>query len=264
MMRRVPLLKLSTLILLLLASAACEVDFVPRAEAREEWKKTYAVEAGGELRIENTNGKIVVRPGSGSEVEVVATRIAKAGSDEAAKKLLAEMKMEESATGSAIRISSKQSRMNWGSTQYRVDYEVHAPVGITLALSATNGTIDVSDWEGRVEMSATNGTLDGHGLKGEVEAETTNGKIDINLATLSEDGVKLETTNGELVLQLPRDSKGKLSARVTNGGISVDGLNAEPSPANTRRRYEAALNGGGPASITLETTNGAIRVSGNQ
>lgn len=246
-----------------MVSAACEVDFVPRAEAREEWKKSYTVDAGGTLKIENTNGKMVVRPGTGNTVEIVATRIAKAGSDEDARKLLAEERIEESVSGSSITISSRRARMNFGGgRQYQVDYEVRAPIGIALDLSATNGTIDVSEWEGRVAMSATNGELTGRGLKGEVDASTTNGRVEIRLAALAERGVKVETTNGEVTVEVPRDAKGRVLARVTNGDISVSGLNAEAAPTNTRRRYEAVLNGGGPT-ISVETTNGGVNVRGS-
>lgn len=260
-MTRLPSLRFPVLALVLLASAACEIDFVPRAEAREEWKKTYTVEAGARLDIENGNGTVTVRPGSGPDIEIVATRIAKAGTEEAAKKLLTDTKIDESASASSVRLSSRVTRIDWGGTQYQVNYEVRAPAGVALNISATNGTVDVADWEGRVEMSATNGSLEARGLRGEVEASTTNGRIDVALDALHEGGVSLETTNGRVSLELPRDAKARLQARVTNGAINVDGLSAEASPSNTRRRYEATLNGGG-APISIETTNGAISVRG--
>lgn len=260
-MTRLPFLRFPALALVLMASAACEIDFVPRAEAREEWKKTYTVDAGATLEIENGNGTVTVRPGSGPDIEIVATRIAKAGTEEEAKKLLAEMAIEERASASNVRLSSRVRRMNWGGTQYQVNYEVRAPAGVALDISATNGTIDVTDWEGRVEMSATNGSLEGRGLRGAVEASTTNGRINVALDTLHEGGVSLETTNGRVVLEVPRDAKARLEARVTNGAIEVDGLSADASPSNTRRRYDATLNGGG-APIRIETTNGAISVRG--
>lgn len=262
MMRRALSLKIPAAILVALVSGACEVDFVPRAEAREEWKKSYTLEAGGELAIENTNGKIVVRPGTGNAVEIVATRIAKAGSDEAAKQLLAEMKMEETLSAAGVKVSSRQARLSMGGRQYRVDYEVRAPIGAALKLSATNGEIDVAEWEGRVEMSATNGKLHGTALKGEVDASTTNGEITVRLASLSDRGVKVETTNGEVTVEVPKDAKGRIVARVTNGDISVSGLNVEASPANNRRRYEGALNGGSGPTISVQTTNGTVNVRG--
>lgn len=260
-MNRFSLLRIPALVLLLVASAACEIDFVPRAEAREEWKKTYTVDATATLEIENGNGTVTVRPGSGPDIEIVATRIAKAGTEEEAKKLLADTRIDESASASNVRLSSRASRVSWGGTQYQVNYEVRAPAGVALDLSATNGTVDVTDWTGRVEMSATNGSLEGRNLRGAVEASSTNGKIDISLDALHEGGVSIETTNGRIVLELPRDAKARLQARVTNGAIDVDGLSADASPSNTRRRYEATINGGG-APINLETTNGAISVRG--
>lgn len=260
MIRRALVLRIPALLALLL-SAACELDFVPRAEARDVLTKSYTVAPGAELTIENTNGTITVRPGTGSTIEITATRIAKAGTDEAAKKLLADTRIEETVSGATVKLSSRTARLPLGGTQYRVDYDVRAPAGIALNLSATNGEIDVTDWEGRVEMSATNGSLEGTGLKGEVEASTTNGKIEIRIAQLSERGVKLETTNGEVSVEVPKDAKSRILARVTNGNISVDGLNADPSPSNTRRRYEAAINGGGPT-VSIETTNGGISVRG--
>ena len=238
-------------------AVACEVDFVPRSEAREEWKKSYPT--GSELTIENTNGKIVVKPGTGTAIEIVAVRIAKAGNDEAAKKLLADLQIEETVTGSSIKLANKATLRSFGGGQTQVDYEVRAPAGITLNLRATNGTIDVSAWEGRLEMSATNGRLSADAIKGEVDASTTNGEIELKFAALHDKGATVETTNGHVSVELPRDAKGRLLARVTNGGISVDGLNAEASPANTRRRYEAALNGGGPT-VSIETANGGINV----
>ncbi len=261
-MSRLSFLRFPALALALLSSAACEIDFAPRAEAREEWKKTYTVDAGAELTIENGNGTITVRPGSGPDIEIVATRIAKAGTEEAAKTLLAETAIQDSASGSRVSLSSRANRVNWGGTQYQVNYEVRAPAGVSLTLAATNGTIDVTDWQGRVEMSATNGSLEARGLSGEVKAETTNGKIDIGLTSLHERGVTLETTNGRVLVELPRDAKGRVVAHVTNGAISVDGLNAEASPSNSRRRYEGTLNGGGNATVSIDTTNGAITVRG--
>ncbi|HUF24075.1 MAG TPA: DUF4097 family beta strand repeat-containing protein [Vicinamibacterales bacterium] len=263
MTRRALPLRIPAAILALAVSAACHVDFVPRAEAREEWKKSYPIEAGGSLTLENTNGKIVVRPHDGSTIEIVATRIAKAGSDEAAKKLLADTRIEETVSGASVRVSSRQSRVSFGGTQYQVNYDVRAPAGIALDLSATNGTIDVGDWEGRVEMSATNGTLEGKGLKGEVQASTTNGRIDVRMAALADRGVSLETTNGRVSVELPKDTRGRVLARVTNGRISVEGLNVEPSSSNTRRRYEGVLNGGGGPTVSVETINGAITVRGS-
>jgi hypothetical protein len=72
--------------------------------------------------------------------------------------------------------------------------------------------------------------------------------------------VKLECTNGGIRLRLPADAKASISARITNGGIETSGLTLDATGAQSRRRLDGRLNGGGPR-IDLEGTNGGIRIS---
>ena len=83
----------------------------------------------------------------------------------------------------------------------------------------------------------------------------------MELAQLSESGVKLGCTNGGIELRLPASSKATISARITNGGIDTSGLELETTGEKSRRRLDGRLNGGG-ARIDLEGTNGGIRIAG--
>ena len=47
-------------------------------EARDNWTRSYAVEAGATLEVRETNGRIRILAGGGNQIEVTATRIAKA------------------------------------------------------------------------------------------------------------------------------------------------------------------------------------------
>jgi hypothetical protein len=47
---------------------------------------------------------------------------------------------------------------------------------------------------------------------------------------------------------------------VTNGGIDTAELDFQKTGEQTRRRFEGTLNGGG-ARVTLQTTNGGVRLS---
>ena len=58
----------------------------------------------------------------------------------------------------------------------------------------------------------------------------------------------------------PTGSQASVTARVTNGGINTTGLDFQTTGEQTRRRFEGTLNGGG-ARVTLQTTNGGVRVS---
>ena len=89
-----------------------------------------------------------------------------------------------------------------------------------------------------------------------------NGGVDIEMAAplAGEGSVSLEAVNGGVSLALHGESRASVTARVTNGGINTSGLDLQLTGEQTRRRVEGTLNGGG-ARVTLETTNGGVRLS---
>ena len=72
--------------------------------------------------------------------------------------------------------------------------------------------------------------------------------------------VDLETTNGGIRLQLPEKTKASVDASCTNDGISVDDSLSVETAEKSRRRFRGEMNGGGHR-VSLETTNGGIRIS---
>jgi DUF4097 and DUF4098 domain-containing protein YvlB len=256
-------IRLAMLALAAVATAGCQVDFSEfRSEAKDEWTREYALSAGGEIEIRNTNGAIDVEPSADGKVHVIAERTAKAGSDEAARELLQKMEVREEVTGDRVRIETRHRTggfMSGGAVT--VNYRLQVPEPVRTNLQNTNGRITLSSVAGRVRAQTTNGAVRGEGLRGQVEASTTNGGIELELTALHAEGVTLETTNGGIRLRLPESARADISARTVNGGINTGSLNVEAQGETSRRRLEGRLNGGGPR-VRLETTNGGIRLDG--
>ena len=250
---------------LLLASAACDLVTAEfRSEETTEWRRTYPFTRGERLEISNVNGKIDVRAGDGDKVEVVALKKAKGPSPEAAKAALERIHINEDVSAGAIKLETKVDRggggpFGGGGTQ--VEYHVRVPAGAEVKVETVNGGIEVTGLKGRVKAETPNGGVQAREIAGALAATTTNGGLDIDLATMPEDGVKLECTNGGITVRLPREAKATISARISNGGISADGLEIQTSGDQSRRRLEGRLNGGGPR-LDIEGTNGGIRLNG--
>jgi hypothetical protein len=250
---------------LALAATACDVSIgehgfsmdVVSGKAQDEWKRSYTLAAGGHLEIENINGTITASPADGNQVEVRAERIAKAGSDEAARELLKKISIEESETPERVRIETKVPKMSWGRSGHEVRYWVKVPKGLAVNFETTNGGVRLENIEGEIVASTTNGGVRGSGLRGSVNASTTNGGVQIEMAAVTGD-ITLDTTNGGIRLQLPPDTKANLDASCVNGGVSVDDFTVEGE--KSRRRVTGTINGGGPK-IEVETVNGGVRVS---
>ncbi len=243
-----------------LGSAACGFDFGPRAEARDEWNRTYKVSKGASLEIRGTNGMIRVEPTEGDTIEVAATRIVKASTDEAARRELADFKMAETVSPSSVTIDSTGGTQLSMRLSKEVHYRIKAPRGISLVLKATNGEIDTTGITGMLRAETTNGRIRAAGLEDGARVETTNGAVDLDFAKLGDNGVRASTTNGPVVVRVPKDVKARISASVTNGGISTSDLEVKTTE-QSRHKLEATIGGGGP-SIHVETTNGEIQIKG--
>lgn len=250
---------------LLIAATGCDIltaEF--RSEESAEWRKSYRLDPNGQVEIQNVNGKIDVQPSDGNAVEIVAIKKAKAASPEAAKAALDRITIQEDAVSpSHVKITTKYPAGGglFNHSNLQVEYRVKVPATAEVRFETVNGGIELTGLAGRIKAETTNGGVNGRNLAGSVDARTTNGGLDIDLARIAEGGVKLESVNGGIKVRVPRDAKATISARVTNGGIDASELPLEASGDNTRRRFDARLNGGGPR-IEIEGTNGGIQLSG--
>jgi hypothetical protein len=258
-----PIRLTATAVLGLLSIAGCNLNISNQAEARNEWKKSYTLSAGGTLEIRNTNGLIEIEPSDGTTVDIVAERIVRASTDEAAKDALAQLEIHEEVSTGKVSLDSGTHLGGVGvlfGGSRQVKYHVKAPRGTNVYLVTTNGEIQATGITGTFQAEATNGHISATGLTGEARAETTNGAIDLDVARIAEGGVTCSTTNGGITVTLPKDAKARISARVTNGGIDTENLTLGDVD-QARRRLDATINGGG-AAIHLETTNGGITIKG--
>src|SRR4051794_22942629 len=96
--------RLAALTLALSAITACTLPL--SAEAHDEWKRSYPLTPGGTVEIRNTNGKITVEAVDGTTVDVVATRSARAGSQEDANNALKRIEIIETVAADRIRLDS--------------------------------------------------------------------------------------------------------------------------------------------------------------
>jgi len=252
--------RLTVIGLALVAVSACDVvvsSLESKGKAEDQWTRSYPL-ASGELEIVNTNGSIEVTGADGSQVEVVAERIAKAATDDDAKKVLAELQIGEQVSANRVRLETKPPTGE--GRRIEVKYHIKVPAGVNVRLNSQNGTLDAASLKGEFRAETGNGTIKGRDLTGLVEANTTNGTIRLEVAALASGGVRAETVNGTVELTIPSSSKADVRASCVNGSISVEGIKLD-GPEASRRRVEGRLNGGG-SKVVLETTNGRVRLIG--
>ncbi len=257
---------------LLVAVAGCDIKVgqngvsvdIADGSASDEWARTYTLSPGGHFEIVNVNGAIHATPSSGPQVEVVARREVRAQNEETSRALLQKIEMVEDVAADRVKVEAKADWEQTSGTfgrrpQATVEYRVGVPPGLSVHLKTENGAVRLENVRGAIVAASTNGGVNARGLEGSLRASTVNGGINVDLASVTGD-VEIVTVNGGVRLELPADVNAMLDARAVNGGVTVDEQITLEATDRARLHVAGRLNGGGPK-ISVQTTNGGVRVS---
>ncbi|MFP5287217.1 MAG: DUF4097 family beta strand repeat-containing protein [Thermoanaerobaculia bacterium] len=249
---------------------------------KETFLKTYPLQAGGELRVENTNGGITVEAWDRNEVRVEAVKQVKGPSAEKAREVLKALRIEANPSAGALEILTRYPRTGDGffdwltgsNVNMSVTYKIKAPRELVAELQSTNGGVRLVGTRGRAELTTTNGGVSVEDVEGNLRLRSTNGGLTVVDAAGTLDGVttnggitahltevdgdiSLRTTNGGVTLRLPESLRATVDIATSNGGIHSD-LSVEGGE-KTRRSLTGDINGGG-GKLFVRSTNGGVRL----
>jgi Toastrack DUF4097 len=244
--------------------AACDVKVgqdgvsvdVVHGKAADEWKRSYRLAPGGHLDIVNVSGLISASRGEGQDVEVIATREARASTDEAAKAILDKAEMVEQTSADRVSIESRVARRGGG--RLTVQFTVRVPAGRNVSLKNQDGGVRLTGVHGTISAESVNGAVIGRDLAGAVTASTVNGPVRIELIGISGDS-RFTTVNGPVELALAPTLNASLEASVVNGNIVIARDFPLSATERAQQRVVGRINQGGPR-IVAQTTNGPVRV----
>ncbi len=256
-------LKIASLALLVLCTAALA------GELRERFEKTYPLQQQGRFSLENTNGTVQVTAWERNEVKITAEKIARAGRESEAQRLLDATEIIVRDEKDNIEVYTRtpktggDSFWGWifgeGGNSVTVNYTLTVPREIYMKIVSVNGKIGAREISGKAELETTNGGIEVEDAEGSISAETTNGRILVSLREVARnESMHFETTNGGVVAEFPHDFSAKISARTTNGSIRCDfPLTME---SRTGRNSLEGRIGDSSGTVTLRTTNGSIAI----
>jgi hypothetical protein len=225
----------------------------------DEIDRSFPLERGGSVSLDNVNGDVIVNVWSGGEVRVQATRSA------SSQELLDGLEVEIDSTGSELRIETRypSQRSGWGRHGHtKVEYTLTVPTWAALdGIDLVNGNLRVDGVEGDIDAESVNGTIELVDVAGSVEASTVNGPLNV-IATRVGPGAEfdLESVNGLIDLRLAPGIGVEVDAESVNGHIRNDfGIDVHKGKwvgSNMR-----GVVGDGSIRVSLETVNGNIRLA---
>ena len=244
----------------------------------------------GLIDIHNANGRIEVIGEDRANIAVVARKHARAESEQAAHQLVDCIRVDTSEVAGNLELDVAVPR-KWN-RHGSADLEVRVPrqlrvravsangklcvAGLRCAVQvrSSNGSVQIRDVEGDVEINtsnakvcctgtngrlvvrSSNGKIEIEQHRGGLDASTSNGLIQASLEQLAKEGVTLATSNGRIVLELPNDPDAEIDIRVDNGVIRSE-IPLGPEGRELYGRVRTRLGRGGPP-IRLRTSNGTI------
>ncbi len=257
------------------------------AEVKRVSERLIPFAPGGELRIEDKNGRLTVEGWPRHEVRIQITRVVRAEDQAKAEELIKELQADVEVRKERIDIGSRFPKRSesigiWDLlgrkvASLQINYYVQVPNETDLILSTangevrangvnghleattTNGDMRVGDVKGDMTLSTTNGEIEITGVTGEANAQTTNGSVVAEVRKTSPQGrIRLATTNGNVEAYVPADLRATVEAMTTNGRVSID-FPVVRDGLMTSKSIRGTIKGGG-VKLLLETTNGNVDV----
>ena len=251
-----------SLMLLVTASAVAAVP-----AAAQQWTWNGRVSAGQEFEVKGVNGSVRAVAGTGSEIEVVASKTARRSDPDEVKFEVVEHR--NGITICAIYPTKAGARRpnecqpgsgghnSIENNDVTVDFEVRVPRGVDFAGRTVNGRVTATGLTGDVRAHTVNGDVRVT-TAGTAEASTVNGSIDVAMGRANWDVLEFETVNGSITVELPSSVDSEVHASTVNGGIDTD------FPLTVRgkwgpKRMTGTIGRGG-RELSLSTVNGSIEI----
>lgn len=206
--------------------------------ARYERQVTLSepLQPGSSFAAQTSDGHITVEGAQVAECHVIATIVARAVTEGAARELAEAIKveLEPTANGLATKIEKPLYKRN---RNFSVSFEVTVPDRTDLQLTSSDGAIKVASVAGKVEARTSDGSVSVEDTNGNAKLRTSDGSI--TCTEVSADTLELRTSDGSITVL--RSSAKSCDAHTSDGNITV----AEVQGNN----------------LTLRTSDGGIKCS---
>ena len=230
------------------------------------------------VEVKTRNGSIESDVWDDDSIHVVYEKWATGSDEQDAEDNLKdiEVRVEENAASGVLSIDVNMP--NRPGTDYGCNVTLSLPASLFLELdssngaitvqnsqngmdcSTSNGAITIEDTAGDAKLKTSNGKITVGNHNGELDGKTSNGEIDADIVLPKGGNCFLKTSNGKITLSLPDDTSAMVEASTSNGGIEVEDLTITIITME-KKEFEGKM-GEGEGNIEIETSNGAILITG--
>jgi len=239
--------------------------------------KTLSFKPGDNLFVETENGSVEISSWEREEIKIEGIKKARAETEEKAMKMIEDIEINISEDKEVVKIKARGGNNSW------VDLNILVPRKANPIIETKNGSVEIRDLDGTIEVKTNNGSIGLSDIKGKVkiaarngsfalrnilsskiEAKTNNGSIEFDVDTfIKPTDISLETNNGSIYVSIPEDPELSIYATKTKivNKISIGPINIKKNGVETTSDfpiYTLKEQLKGEIKLKLETENGSI------
>ncbi len=202
-------------LMVLTVAAAIAGWGLARTVSAQDFHKTYAITAGGQIRIANVSGNVKVTGYKGDSIVVDAF---KTGRD---RDLL---KVED--LSSVDRVDLKVVYPDRGNCDASVNFELRVPQGVEYNyehLASVSGNVEIASVRGRLRAESVSGNVTVQNVTGVVSAQSVSGNVDVEISKLEGTGeMKFSSVSGDVNVKAPANLDADIEMSSLSGSLKCD------------------------------------------
>ena len=222
--------------------------------AAQDFQRTYAISAGGHIRIGNISGDVKVTGYDGDSIIVNAY---KSGPDRD------RVQIED--TSGSDRLELRVRYPEFGGANASINFEVKAPRSVDYnfdRLGSVSGSVTVTGIRGRLRAESVSGNVDIRDVAGLVSAQAVSGNVNVEIARLEGAGdMKFSSVSGNVSVRAPANLDAAIEMSTISGSLRTD----FPIEVQERRygpgRSARGRLGTGAYSLRITTVSGRVSLT---
>lgn len=253
-------ISLACLICLLVVITGCciNIDGWPRAKYERTERLEAPLEPGSILALDNDVGSITIDGRDVTECNVTATISVKAPTDEEAKDLAEQIKIELDRDGNTLTVRTEKPRTK-KRRSISIGFNITVPKQTALELGSDVGKIRVSNITEKIKATTDVGQITCKEISGDINLKVDVGTVKVvySKAAPADCNATITTNVGGIDLTTPLNFSAAVDADTDVGSIRTD------LPLTVRGKIGKSLHGtigSGEGKLYLRTDVGSIRI----
>ena len=228
------------------------------AATEDDISRSFEVEPGGLLVIDEEDGDIEVGIGESDRVEVEVLRRVKASDAELEREILDNHVVTFEQEGNTVTIIGEREKRrrfwNLRNLEFQVRYRISVPREFGAELTTSDGDITVDDLVGELALKSSDGDLEVGDIRGDVRGTTSDGGISVKGCT---GALELKTSDGDIRVERV---EGEVRAQTSDGDIFVEEVHGRLETSTSDGDIEAAFAAQPTDDCRLKSSDGDIRI----